>query len=389
MKIKERIGKHVKSPVIGGEYYESYIPRPLPPEPPLSMDKLYPLLEKANIALGRLDGVHTILPDPALFLYMYVRKEAILSSQIEGTQSSLSQLLLYEIKDSPGVLRDNDVAQASRYVSAMYYGLRRLEDLPLSLRLIREIHGKLMQNVRGGDMFAGQFRTSQNWIGGSRPANARYVPPPAENLMECLDNFEKFLHDETIKLPVLIKVALAHAQFETIHPFIDGNGRVGRLLITFIMCAEGVLKKPLLYLSLYFKTNRQAYYDYLQGVRETGDWEAWVAFFLEGVIETAGHVEETTKTVIDLFDKDQQRIRESGKASSSILNVYGYLKRSPITNTRAMRSSFKVSHTTVLRSLRFLESLGIVKEVTGKDRNKLFVYREYMNILERGTEPIF
>ena len=389
MKIKERIGKHVKSPVIGGEYYESYIPRPLPPEPPLLMDKLHPLLEKANIALGRLDGVHTILPDPALFLYMYVRKEAILSSQIEGTQSSLSQLLLYEIKDSPGVLRDNDVAQASRYVSAMYYGLRRLEDLPLSLRLIREIHGKLMQNVRGGDMFAGQFRTSQNWIGGSRPANARYVPPPAENLMECLDNFEKFLHDETIKLPVLIKVALAHAQFETIHPFIDGNGRIGRLLITFIMCAEGVLKKPLLYLSLYFKTNRQAYYDYLQGVRETGDWEAWVAFFLEGVIETAGQAEETAKTVIDLFDKDQQRIRESGKASSSILNVYGYLKRSPITNTRAMRSSFKVSHTTVLRSLRFLESLGIVKEVTGKDRNKLFVYREYMNILERGTEPIF
>ncbi len=389
MEKKERIGRHVKSPVSGGEYYESYIPKPLPPKPPLLMDELYPLLEKANIALGRLDGIHTILPDSSLLLYMYVRKEAVLSSQIEGTQSSLSQLLLYEVKDSPGVLRDNDAAQASRCVSAMYYGLERLKNFPLSLRLIREIHGELMRGVRGGDMFAGEFRTSQNWVGGSRPANARYVPPPAENLMECLDNFERFLHEETRKSPVLIKAALAHAQFETIHPFIGGNGRVGRLLITFILCAEGILKQPLLYLSLYFKVNRQAYYDCLQGVRETGDWEAWVSFFLEGVIETAGQAEEAVRTIIDLFERDRRRIEESGKSTSGVLNVYDHLKRFPVSDTHSIRNSFKTSHTTVLRSLRFLESLEIVREITGRDRNKLFVYREYMNILEKGTEPVF
>ena len=289
---KTRIGRYVKSSVIGGEHYSAYIPQPLPPEPAIAMEEMYSLLDKANAALGRLDGMRIVLPSTSLFLYMYIRKEAVLSSQIEGTQSSLSDLLLFETEEAPGVPMD-DVTEVSSYVSAMTYGLERIKELPLSLRLIREIHARLMNNSRGGTKQPGEFRTSQNWIGGSRPGNASFVPPPVENLMECLDNFEKFLHDESIKLPALIKAALAHAQFETIHPFLDGNGRLGRLLITFILCAEGILKEPLLYLSLYLKANRQAYYDHLQSVRETGNWEAWIKFFLIGVEETANQATET------------------------------------------------------------------------------------------------
>jgi Fic family protein len=225
------------------EVYTSYIPKPLPPEPPLEMDRLYLLLDKANTALGRLDGMSMVLPDSSLFLYMYVRKEAVLSSQIEGTQSSLSDLLLFENQDAPGAPID-DVTEVSNYVAAMSYGLERLKEFPLSLRLMREIHEKLMTTGRGSQMQPGEFRTSQNWIGGTRPGNAKFVPPPPEYLMECLDGFEKFLHDEKVKLPVLLKAALAHLQFETIHPFLDGNGRLGRLLITFILCVEGVLKEP-------------------------------------------------------------------------------------------------------------------------------------------------
>nr|WP_198027300.1 Fic family protein [Candidatus Paracaedibacter symbiosus] len=242
------------------------------------MSDLYPLLDQANIALGRLDGMSMVLPDTSLFLYMYIRKEAVLSSQIEGTQSSLSDLLLFESQESPGVPLD-DVTEVSCYVAAMNYGLVRLKELPLSLRLLREIHEKLMANGRGSLKLPGEFRSSQNWIGGSRPGNAQLVPTPPEYLIETLGAFEKFLHDENVKLPILIKAALAHVQFETIHPFLDGNGRLGRLLITFILCNEGILKQPLLYLSLYFKSNRQAYYDHLQSVRETGDWEAWIKFF--------------------------------------------------------------------------------------------------------------
>jgi len=262
MKDSKRIGTHIVSSAVSGDSYKAYIPLPLPPEPPLDMGNLYTLLDKASTALGRLDGMSMVLPDASLFLYMYVRKEAVLSSQIEGTQSSLSDLLLFENAEAPGVPMD-DVTEVSCYVSAMNHGLERLKTFPLSLRLIREIHEKLMDNARGSNKQPGEFRVSQNWIGGSHPANARFVPPPPEKMMECLDLFEKFLHDDTIKLPALIKAALAHVQFETIHPFLDGNGRLGRLLITFILCTEGVLKEPLLYLSLYFKANRQAYYDHL------------------------------------------------------------------------------------------------------------------------------
>ena len=390
MEKKKRIGKYLRSSVVAGEHYDSYIPNPLPPEPPLDMRELYLLLDQANAALGRLDGMSTILPDTStsLFLYMYIRKEAVLSSQIEGTQSSLSDLLLFETSKVPGVPMDEDVTAVSRYVSAMKYGLSRLEELPLSLRLIREIHAKLMDSARDSRMRPGEFRTSQNWIGGSRPGNARFVPPPAEKLMECLGSLENFLHDETVRLPVLVKAALVHAQFETIHPFLDGNGRVGRLLITFILCAYGVLKEPLLYLSLYFKVNRGAYYDHLQSIRETGDWEAWVGFFLEGVIETASQATETAKAVTDLFERDKTRIERSGKSTLGVLKIYDCLKRSPVSNTSGIKEFCGVSLPTVLRCLRSLEFLGIVKEVTGKDRHKIFVYEEYLDILNRGTEPV-
>lgn len=385
--IDGRVGLYIKSSGVGGEYYNAYVPKDLPPNPPLDIAQLYPLLDRANVALGRLDGMSLVLPDPSLFLYMYVRKEAVLSSQIEGTQSSLSDLLLFETNEAPGVPMD-DVTEVSCYVAAMNFGLERLKTFPLSLRLLRDIHARLMNNARGGAKMPGEFRTSQNWIGGTRPGNARFVPPPPDRLMETLDAFEKFLHDDRIKLPALIKAALAHVQFETIHPFLDGNGRLGRLLITLILCVEGVLKEPLLYLSLYLKANRQTYYDLLQSVRETGDWETWVKFFLTGVSETANQAAETARAIITLFDEDRARLASSGKSTATTLAVHAYLQRHPVANTTRIKEACGVSLPTVLRSLSTLESLGIVKETTGKGRHKIFVYDAYLDILNRGTEPL-
>lgn len=386
MSKSSRIGRYVKSSV-GGETYNAYVPTPLPPQPALDLDDLYPLLDQANTAIGRLDGMSMVLPDPSLFLYMYIRKEAVLSSQIEGTQSSLSDLLLFETEEAPGAPID-DVTEVSCYVTAMNYGLERLKTLPLSLRLIREIHAQLMNNARGGTKQPGEFRTSQNWIGGSRPGNAKFVPPPVDHLMDCLGSFETFLHDEKVKLPVLIKAALAHVQFETIHPFLDGNGRLGRLLITFILCVEGILKEPLLYLSLYFKANRDAYYNHLQSVRETGDWESWIRFFLTGVIETANQATETAQAILALFAKDQKSIEDSGKSTAAVITVHRFLQRHPISTTTKIKDACNISLPTVLRSLATLESLGIVKEITGKGRHKVFVYSQYLGILNVGAEPI-
>jgi Fic family protein len=376
----------VKSTVVGGEAYNAYVPAALPPVPPLDMEALYPLLDQASTALGRLDGMSMVLPDAALFLYMYVRKEAVLSSQIEGTQSSLSDLLLFETDEAPGVPMD-DVTEVSCYVAAMSYGLERLKEFPLSLRLLREIHAKLMNNACGGHKTPGEFRSSQNRIGGSRPSQAQFVPPPPERLMETLDAFEKFLHDDKVKLPALIKAALAHVQFETIHPFLDGNGRLGRLLITFILCVEGVLKEPLLYLSLYLKTNRQAYYAYLQSVRTTGDWESWIKFFLTGVIEVANQATETARAILALFNQDRIKIASSKKSTKTVLAIHAYLQRHPVANTTRIKDACKVSLPTILRGLATLEALGIVREATGKGRHKIFVYQAYLDILNQGTEP--
>ncbi|WP_417819613.1 Fic family protein [Terasakiella sp.] len=384
---REQTGQYLNGSAVAGDNYQAYIPNPLPPTPPLEMGQLYPLLDQAVVALGRLDSMSMILPDSKLFLYMYVRKEAVLSSQIEGTQSSLSDLLFFETEEAPGAPID-DVTEVSCYVAAMNYGLERLKQFPLSLRLIREIHAELMNNARGGDKQPGVFRSSQNWVGGFRPSQAHYVPPPPEKLNECLNAFELFLHDEKERLPALVKAALAHVQFESIHPFLDGNGRLGRLLITFILCTENILREPLLYLSLYFKANRQAYYDHLQNVRETGDWEAWVEFFLIGVIETANQATATAQAIMALFEEDRFKIGDSGKSTAAILTIHAYFQSHPIANTGKIKDACGVSLPTVLRSLNSLEDLGIIKEVTGKERHKIFVYQEYLNILSSGTEPI-
>jgi len=384
---KDRIGKYVKSSIVSGESFNSYIPSNLPPEPPIDMSEIYPLLDKANTALGRLDGISLVLPDPALFLYMYVRKEAVLSSQIEGTQSSLSDLLLFENnQQSPNNLFD-DVTEVSSYVAAMNYSIERLEKLPLSLRLIKEAHVKLMNNSRGNNKNPGEFRTSQNWIGGSRPGNALFVPPPEEKLMDCLDNLESFLHDEKVKMPILIRAAIAHVQFETIHPFLDGNGRIGRLLITLILCNDGILKQPSLYLSLYFKANRQEYYNHLQNIRETGDFESWIKFFLTGVEKTSNGAVTTAKNIINLFNQDSNLIETSDKCTPAILAIYKYLQKSPITNTGKIKEECKISLPTIIRNMESLEYLGIVEEVTKKERHKIFIYKKYLEILNDG-EPI-
>ena len=383
----KRIGRYIKSSVVGGEYYTAYLPKPLPPEPPINMQQIYPLLDKASVAVGRLDGLSVVLPDTELFLYMYVRKEALLSSQIEGTQSSFSDLLIYENNGTPGVPID-DVAEVSSYVASMNYGLERLNDLPLSLRLIREIHEILMRNSRGSTKQPGEFRTTQNWIGGSRPGNAVFVPPPPEYLMECLDNLEKFIHDENIAMPTLIKAALIHVQFETIHPFLDGNGRLGRLLITFLLCAAGLLKKPLLYLSLFFKNRRDEYYSHLQNVREKGEWEEWIKFFLEGVVLTSEQATETARRIIALFDSDRKKIETSDKSNTSVLVIHKYMQSHPVVGTTKLKDACDLTLPTVLRSLGILEYMGIVKEITGRERHRIYIYKDYISILNEGTEPL-
>ncbi len=383
----ERVGESIRCSVAEETYY-SYVPRPLPPVPAIEMEKLYPLLDQANVALGRLDGLSTILPDPSLFLYMYIRKEAVLSSQIEGTQSSLSDLLLYESNEVVGV-PNQDVVEVSNYVAAMEHGLKRIQGgFPLSLRLIREMHEVLLSKGRGSSKQPGEFRRSQNWIGGTRPGNAKFVPPPHEKIVELLGSMEKFLHDEAVTLPALIKAALAHHQFETIHPFLDGNGRLGRLLITFILCVEGIMREPMLYLSLYFKIHRQAYYDHLQWVRETGDWEEWIQFFLKGIIETANQAIETAQKILKLFSEDRKNIEATGRPSASILIVHSYLKKHPITDAKKVVEHCKMTLPTANKSLHHLASLNILEEITGKARNKIYVYRKYISILSEGVDPI-
>lgn len=376
----------MKCAATSAEPYYAFIPPALPPVPPLRMEEIYPLLDRATAALGRLDGISLLLPDPTLFLYMYVRKEAVLSSQIEGTQSSLSDLLLFETESAPGVPMD-DVTEVSNYVAAMDYGLERLKTFPLSLRLIREIHEKLMSGARGGHKMPGAFRTSQNWVGGTRPGNARFVPPPPEKLMELLGDLESFLHDRRHSLPALVKAALAHVQFETIHPFLDGNGRLGRLLITFILCVENVIKEPLLYLSLYLKTHRQTYYDLLQAVREKGAWEEWVRFFLTGVIETAEQATQTTQKILKLFEEDHKKIGTHGKSVGTVLKLHAYFQRRPIATTTKIAKECDMNLQTVLRGLAVLEQIGIVKETTGKERHKIYAYRSYIQLLNEAAAP--
>ena len=382
-----RLGQKVTISTIG-EKAEAFVPPRLPPTPGVQMDGLYRKLESANRALGRLDGVTSILPDTPLFLYMYVRKEALLSSQIEGTQSSLSDLLLFESEEAPGVPLD-DVQEVSNYVAAMNHGLTRIrEGFPLSLRLIREIHDILLSKGRGSTKQPGEFRRSQNWIGGTRPGNALFVPPPPEFVLDLLSDLEAFIHADTPGIPSLIKAGLVHVQFETIHPFLDGNGRLGRLLITFLLCTQGILKEPILYLSLYFKTHRRHYYDLLQRVREHGDWEAWIEFFLDGITETSLQAAEAAREILSLFEADRQRIGTLGRPAASALRVHQLLQQKPIIGIPAAAQKLAISPPTIAKSIQHLEDLGIVREITGKQRSRMFVYGGYLSILSRGTEPL-
>jgi Fic family protein len=342
--------------------------------------------DQALLALGRLDSVSTLLPETSLFLYMYIRKEAVLSSMIEGTQSSLSDLLLYELEQEPGVPLD-DVREVSNYVAALDHGLRLLQEgLPLSLRLFREIHRVLLTKGRGSSQTPGAFRRSQNWIGGSRPGNAAFVPPPAEEVLECMSKLELFLHDQPEPTPVLLKAALAHVQFETIHPFLDGNGRLGRLLITLLLCEQQVLREPMLYLSLYFKTHRQYYYELLNNVRLAGDWEAWLDFFAEAVIATATQAVETARSLLALSNQDIDKISALGRAATSTLLVHRALLGHPIATSGWLVEKTGITPATVNKALGHLEQLGIVKELTAQKRNRLFSYAGYIDIIGRGTE---
>jgi len=381
-----RLGRFVETPV-AGEIVRAFVPPPLPPAPPIDVLALLERLSLAERALGRLDGITMLLPRQELFLYMYVRKEAVLSSQIEGTQSTLSDLLRFETEAQAGQPID-DIREVSNYVDAMMYGLERLEALPLSLRLIREMHGRLLQSGRGGTKSPGEFRRSQNWIGGTRPGNALFVPPPTTELDTCLDALESFMHEEESRLPALIKAGLLHVQFETIHPFLDGNGRIGRLLVTLYLCVNGVLRKPLLYLSLYLKTHRADYYRLLQEVRENGAWEAWLEFFLTGVADTANQAFDAATRIVELFKQDRERITADSDRVGSSLRVHDLFQQTPYLTANQIVHRTGLSAPTVNAALADLERLGVLEEVTGRKRGRVFSYRRYLAILSEGTAPL-
>ncbi|MFQ5528503.1 MAG: Fic family protein, partial [Thermoanaerobaculia bacterium] len=338
-------------------------------------------------SLGRLDAVSTLLPEPQLFLYSYVRKEAVLSSQIEGTQSSLSQLLLFEIDEAPGVPLD-DVEEVSSYVAALEHGLERVRSgFPISNRLLREVHAVLLATGRGSDKGPGEFRRSQNWIGGTRPGNAAFVPPPPDQVEECMGDLERFVHDEIETTPILVKAALAHAQFETIHPFLDGNGRVGRLLITLLLCTHGILKQPLLYLSLFLKQHRSQYYDLLGSLRRDGNWEEWLAFFAEGVSTTAEAAVASAQALTRLFESDRELVREKlRQAAGSALRVHNALQARPVSTIRRLSQATGLSVPTISRALDRLVELDVVEEITGRKWRRTYAYREYLGVLNEGTE---
>ena len=376
--METRAGRYIKQP----QGYRAFIPEGLPPIPPLQIDQeMWSLLSKADRALGRLDGSTEILPNPELFVFMYVHREAVLSSQIEGTQASLMDVLRFEAEAlEPG--RPKDVEEVVNYVAAMNYGLSRLKELPVSLRLIREIHEKLMKGVRGGERNPGEFRSSQNWIGppGGSLREASYVPPPPAEMMDSLDNFEKFLHS-TEPMPVLITVGLSHAQFETIHPFLDGNGRVGRLLITFLLCEKGILKRPLLYLSYYFKQHRSEYYDRLQAIRDKGAWEQWINFFLQGISEVSAEASEKAKQIVNLRESHRHMISEKmGGKSGKGLALLESLYWRPIVTVNHVVEVTGLSYSNANRLIETFTAEGLLEEITGWRRNRRFSYHPYLNL---------
>jgi Fic family protein len=382
-------GTYLTISTLGDERVKAFLPNPLPPRPSLEISPaLRQVMDDAMLNLGRLDSVSALLPDTHLFLYMYVRKEAVLSSQIEGTQSSLSDLLLFEADELPGVPMD-DVVEVSSYVAAMEHGLGRLRaGFPLSNRLIREMHGVLLARGRGADKDPGNFRRSQNWLGGTRPGNAKFIPAPPGEVASLMGALELFLHDSPERTPALLKAALSHVQFETIHPFLDGNGRIGRLLITLLLCEEKILSQPLLYLSLYFKRNRSRYYELFDRVRTEGDWEAWIEFFMDGVTESARGAVETAQRLSAIASADRERLRSTGRGSLTLLEMQRCLQEHPVTTVTQIAKSANVTFATATRALATLEEMGIARETTGRKRNRIFSYERYLRVLSEGTEPL-
>ncbi len=385
-------GKYVTTSV-GGEHVKAFVPDPLPPKPALVLTAdLQELLDSGNRSLGRLDAYSSLLPDMGIFLHFYVRKEALLSSQIEGSQTTLSDLLIFEndaaIKpEMTGSL--DDAKEVSNYVLAIEHGLKRIRGgFPLSQRLMRELHGILLSSGRGSHKKPGEFRTSQNWIGGSRPGNARFVPPPPNELPQAISAMEKFIHDDPVRTPSLIKAALVHVQFETIHPFLDGNGRVGRLLITLLLCAEGALRYPALYPSLYFKENRSAYYEMLDAVRTHGEWERWLGFFLEGVLAASEQATQTATALLDLFAKDRKKLERLERFAPTALRVHDLLKKQMVATIPEAAKKLKLSMPTAVAAFDKLGEMKIIEEITGKKRDRMFRYRTYYRILEKGAQPI-
>ena len=362
--------------------YKAFVPKSLPPKPPLNIDdETIELLSRADTTLGRLSGISETLPNPNLFVAMYVRKEAVLSSQIEGTESSLEDVLEYESLNRPKTL-PNDVTEVVNYVKAMNYGLERIEKLPLSLRLIREIHAELMRGVRGGDKTPGEFRKSQNWVGpaGCTLKNARFIPPPPHEMTEALGDLEKYMHSD-LNYPMLVECALIHYQFETIHPFLDGNGRIGRLLITFFLCHKEILKKPLLYLSHYFKENRREYYNQLSSAREKGDFESWVKFFLKGVALVAEEACKVSHKIIGLKNEDRKKIDKAYRRPSAVATFHEKLLDRPIVSIKDIAGIMDTTFPTASSICGRLVDLGILKEITKHQRNRLFAYKNYLDIL--------
>lgn len=373
----------------GSEPVRAFVPALLPPAPPLELTgRRARRHHEALLACGRLDAITALLPDPDLFLYAYVRREALLSSQIEGTQSSFSDLLLFELDEAPGVPFD-DVVEVSNYVAALEHGLARMrEGFPLSNRLLREMHGKLLARGRGADKQPGEFRTTQNWIGGTRPGNALFVPTPPDLVQECMAGLERFLHDDTLPYSSLVRAALAHVQFETIHPFLDGNGRIGRLLIAMVLHHDGVLRQPLLYLSLYLKQHRAEYYRLLHAVRHDGDWEAWVDFFLEGVECTSAGAVDTAHRLLALFRADTERVAALGRPAANALRIFDALRQRPLATINDLVERAGVNYQTAARAVQALQGLGVVREITGRQRNRVFAYDGYLAILNEGAEPL-
>ena len=365
------------------EAFKSYVPPRLQPAPKVDLTQLYPLLEKANIAIAELNSVHQNIPSLELFIQVYLRKEALLSSQIEGTQSTFTDIMLFEYSEKPDVAIE-DVEEVSNYVKAVNFGLKRIkEGFPLSLRLIREIHAILLSGGRGVHKLPGEFRRSQNWIGGTRPGNALYVPPPVEELNACLSDFEKFLYDES--LPTLINIGIAHVQFESIHPFLDGNGRIGRLLITLILCIKGFLDKPILYLSLYFKQNLKLYYDLLQEVRIYGKWEPWLEFFLNGIYIVSKQAIKASNQINELFANDLSKINKLGRARFSCQQCLHIMQKLPKLTVPILSRILNISQPTARTSLNKMADLNILEKTQDKKKNKIYIYKNYLNILEFST----